>query len=248
MNDPQDTCTGYYPVLLDLRGKRCLVVGGGAVAVRKVRGLLGAGADVTVISPTTDPPLERWGAEGRVRLRRRHYTAGELRGFFLVIGATDDEAVNGRIGSEALAGNVLCNIVDRPKACSFILPSIVRRRDLIIAVSTSGKSPAYAKRLRRELEKQYGPEHAVLLDLMGALRGRLLAGDHAPEAHKALFEQLLDGDLLGLIRKGDAQGIEGLLCEVLGRECRLGDLFPFDPAPLKALGPGAVPQGSTRGE
>jgi precorrin-2 dehydrogenase/sirohydrochlorin ferrochelatase len=215
----------YYPVQLDVKGRNCLVVGGGAVGTRKVETLLACGAQVTVVSPAATEPLRALAAEGVITLRLRDYASGDLAEMFLVIGATDDAALNRRISTEAELRQVLCNIADRPELCNFILPSILERGDLTITVSTAGKSPAFAKKLRRTLAAQYGPEYAAFLDLMGAIRQRLLAQAHAPEAHKPLFEALIDSDLPALIRANQRDAINALLEKVLGKGYRVEDLL-----------------------
>ena len=120
----------------------------------------------------------------------------------------------------------MCNIADRPKACNFILPSIVNRGDLIVAISTSGKSPAFAKRLRKHLEKEFGDEYAEFLNLMGAIRKKLLSQDHKPEAHKHLFEQLIERDPVQMLKDGDTDRINSLLHEILGEGYELESLIP----------------------
>ncbi len=214
----------YYPAFLDVNGRDCLVVGGGAVGTRKVRTLLECGARVTVISAAFSLELEELSAAGRVVLKSGPYRARDLEGKFLVIGATDDEDLNRRVSEDAARRNMLCNIADRPEACSFILPAIVSRGDLVIAISTSGKSPAFAKYLRRRLQKEFGPEYARFLEIMGAVRRRLLAAEHAPEAHKPLFEALIDGGLVDLIRRGEEDKIDALLEKILGPGFRLDAL------------------------
>ncbi len=214
----------YYPAFLDVNGRDCLVVGGGAVGTRKVRTLLECGARVTVISTAFSPELEELSAAGRVMLKSGPYGARDLEGKFLVIGATDDEELNRRVSEDAARRNMPCNIADRPEACSFILPAIVTRGDLVIAISTSGKSPAFAKYLRRRLQKEFGPEYARFLEIMGAVRRRLLAAEHAPEAHKPLFEALIDGGLVDLIREGEEDKIDALLEKILGPGFRLDAL------------------------
>ncbi len=206
----------YYPVNLDIQNRHCLVVGGGSVGTRKVTTLLNCGARVTVVSPEATDRLLEMAARGVIELKKRAFQPSDLNGIFLVIGATDNEALNHEIHSGAERLGLLCNIADRPEACNFILPSIVNRGDLIIAVSTSGQSPAFAKRLRLELEKQFGNEYTDFLKLMGAIRKKLLSAKHAPEAHKHLFEQLIDRGLLGLIRAGEPDAIDALLLDVLG--------------------------------
>lgn len=207
----------YYPVNLDIENRRCLVVGGGSVGLRKVKTLIDCGAAVTVVSPRIDKTLLQLSNNRRITIHQRSYRASDLEGMFLVIGATDDPVLNRRIKSDADAVGKLCNIADCPEACNFILPSVVNRGDLIIAVSTCGKSPAFAKRLRQDLEKQFGPEYAPFLGLMGAIRSRLLRCKHEPEAYKQLFEQLIDNGLLDLVRSGNKEPIDALLLKVLGK-------------------------------
>jgi precorrin-2 dehydrogenase/sirohydrochlorin ferrochelatase len=206
----------YYPVYLDIKGRTCLVIGGGQVGTRKVLNLLKCSARVRVISPAVTPRLAELAQQGRIELNRRNYRSTDLDQVFLVIGATDDQALNGQIHKDAEAAQRLCNIADQPALCNFVLPSIVNQSDLSIAISTAGKSPAYAKHLRRQLEQQFGPEHGRMLDLMGAIRTRLLAEEHAPEAHKPLFEQLINSGLLEMVKAEDHQRIDALLNKVLG--------------------------------
>ena len=203
----------YYPVCLDIKNRECLVVGGGQVGTRKVRTLLTCGARVTVVSPEVTAELSELGRQGRITIALRDYRADDLASAFLVIGATDDRGLNHRIHE---AAKRLCNIADQPDLCNFVLPSIVSQGDLIIAVSTSGRSPAFAKHLRRRLQTEFGPEYGRLLDLMGAVRSRLLAAEHAPEAHKPLFEKLIHNNLLEMIKNDDRAGINALLDAVLG--------------------------------
>jgi len=206
----------FYPVNLDIKNRHCLVVGGGAVASRKAKTLLECEAVVTVVSPDFSDVLEKMEHPSLTRVLRPYQTK-DLDGKFLVIGATNDEQLNRRVNADAEARNMLCNIADVPDICNFILPSIIRRGDLCIAVSTSGKSPAFAKQLRKELEKTFGDEYALFLALMGAIRKKLLREAHAPEAHKPLFEKLIKGDLLKMIKNNDRIAINQLLAEVLGR-------------------------------
>jgi len=206
----------YYPVNLDINNRSCLVVGGGSVGTRKVNTLLDCGAKVIVVSLETTDRLAEMAAAGAVTLKRRSFKPADLDGMFLVIGATDDEALNREVHQQAERRGLLCNIADRPAICNFILPSIVSRGDLLLAISTSGTSPAFAKKLRKELENKFGNEYAGFLKLMGAVRARLLSRAHEPEAHKHLFEQLIDKGLLGLVKQDDNDAIDALLLEVLG--------------------------------
>lgn len=206
----------YYPVNLNIRDRLCLVVGGGAVGTRKVTTLLECGARVTVVSPEVSDRLVALLNEGRISLSQRHFKNSDLDGIFLVIGATNDETLNRKIHKNAENRGLLCNIADRPEICNFILPSVVRRGALTISVSTSGRSPAMAKKLRNELELQFGEEYSVLLQLMGAIRKKLLSQAHAPEEHKPLFESLLNAGLTELIRDNRRTEINRLLEDVLG--------------------------------
>ena len=206
----------HYPVSLDIKNRKCLVVGGGSVGTRKVKTLLECGAKVTVVSPGVSGQLLELANNASIVLEKRAYREADLDGMFLVIGTTDDEELNRQISIDAGRLNMLCNIADRPKVCNFILPSIVNRGDLTISISTSGKSPALAKKLRIELEEQFGNEYAELLRLMGAIREKLLNQKHEPEAHKHLFEKLISRSLLDMIRCNRKDEIDSLLCEVLG--------------------------------
>jgi len=219
----------YYPVNLDIQGRSCLVVGGGRVGARKVDTLLKCGAKVTVVSPETTAPIDQLADDGSIQLERRPYRSTDVKGRFLVIGATDNESLNRQIHSDAEGLNVLCNIADRPEICNFILPAIVQRGDFMLAISTAGKSPAFAKHMRRLLEAQFGPEYGKLLDLMGAVRKKLLAEAHEPEAHKPLFERLIAGDLLHLVKEGRIEQIDRLLESVLGHGFHYDQLMPPNP-------------------
>ncbi|MBT8358385.1 MAG: bifunctional precorrin-2 dehydrogenase/sirohydrochlorin ferrochelatase [Deltaproteobacteria bacterium] len=215
----------YYPVNLDIKKRKCLVVGGGHVGTRKVLTLLDCGARVTVVSPDATEKLIELANRGAITLEKRQYRETDLDGIFLVIGTTDNEELNHQISIAAEKHNMLCNIADRPKVCNFILPSIVNRGDLTISISTSGKSPALAKKLRMELEEQFGNEYAELLRLMGAIREKLLKQKHEPEAHKHLFEQLISRNLVDMIRDMRKKEIDSLLGEVLGEGFRFDDLM-----------------------
>lgn len=206
----------YYPVNLDIRNRKCLVVGGGAVGTRKVMTLLDCGAKVTVVSTDVAEKLQELSDSDIIKLEKRPFQISDLDEMFLVIGATDNQEINKEIHSEAERLGILCNIADRPEDCNFILPAIVNRGDLIIAISTSGKSPAFAKKMRKDLEKKFGTEYAEFLKLMGEIRNKLLSEDHEPEAHKHLFEQLIKRDLVKMIKERQTENIDSLLFEILG--------------------------------
>ncbi|MFD1957650.1 bifunctional precorrin-2 dehydrogenase/sirohydrochlorin ferrochelatase [Paenibacillus thailandensis] len=162
---------GYYPIMLQLRGKRCVVVGGGSVAERKVAGLLEAGADsVTVVSPALTERLERLAAAGEIGYVRKRYAEPDINGAALVIAATDDPQVNGRVAADAGRAGIWVATADDAARGDFINPAVVRRGDLMIAVSAAGASPSLAVRIKRELEEKYGPEYAGYTRRLGELR------------------------------------------------------------------------------
>lgn len=198
----------YFPICLDITGRHCAVIGGGRVAERKVRALMEHAARVTVISPEVTEELAVFHAEGRLAWLKREYREDDLADVFLVIAATDDPEVQRRVHAEADKHNILLNVADVPKWCNFILPATVRRGDLSISVSTGGKSPALASRLRKELEKQFGPEYEVLLYLLGRLRSDVLARGKPHEENKDLFNQLLHPKMVEWVRNGDWESVE----------------------------------------
>jgi precorrin-2 dehydrogenase/sirohydrochlorin ferrochelatase len=182
----------YYPIFLKLQGKPCLVVGGGEVARRKVLGLLEAGAAVTVVSPRLTDALAALVREGAIHHEARAFRDDDVRGCALVIGATDQPAVNEAIYAASQRHGVWVNIVDVPQACDFIAPAVVRRGALQIAISTGGCSPTLAKRIRQHLEQQYGPEYAELLAWLGQERARIRQEVADPAARVARYAQLVD--------------------------------------------------------
>lgn len=208
---------GFFPVSLQLARRPCVVVGGGAVARRKVESLLVCEAAVTVISPRLEEGLAHLHRAGSLRWLAREYREGDLAGAFLVIAATDDEAVQARIHAEAERDNLLLNVADVPKWCNLILPAVVRRGDLSLAISTGGASPALAGKLRRELEGQFGDEYRVLLLLLAALRPLVLAGGAGHEVNGRFFKELVDADLAGWIRQGRWDLLREQVVKALGR-------------------------------
>jgi precorrin-2 dehydrogenase/sirohydrochlorin ferrochelatase len=222
---------GYYPVSLEVGGRPCVVVGGGLVAERKVMGLLSAGARVTVISPEATPGIVALAETHEVVHHPRAYRRGDLRGAFLAVAATDDRAVQEAVAGEAAAGHTLLNVVDRPALCSFILPAVFQRGPVTLAVSTGGASPALARRLRDDLSRHVGAEHAWLARILGALRERLAPGP----ARARLFEALLEAPVLERLRDGRTSEVDALLRSLGGPACALGSLG------LDALDAGEAP-------
>ncbi|MCX8037331.1 MAG: bifunctional precorrin-2 dehydrogenase/sirohydrochlorin ferrochelatase [Candidatus Sumerlaeia bacterium] len=191
----------YYPLFLDLTGLPVLVVGGGAVGLRKVRTLLQHKARVTVVAVAASAALRQMAARGRIVLHERPYRASDLHGRRLVFVATNDRALNRRIRADAQRRGILTNVVDDPELCDFIVPSIVRRGSLVVAVSTEGACPAYAKRLRRELENQFDPAYGQYVALLGSARRAILQQATDPQKSVRVLNWLLDAGLLDWIRR-----------------------------------------------
>ncbi len=206
----------YYPVSLDLAGRRCVVVGGGAIAEGKVDGLLAACARVAVVAPALSPSLAAHHEAGRLAWVAREYRAGDLAGAWLTIAATDDGAVNDAVWRDAEAAGVLAQVVDDPPRCHFILPSIVARGDLTVAVSTSGSAPALAVRLRERIGAMLGDEHARFLAMARRVRAPLARRTPDFATRKRAWYGLVDSDVLERLRAGDEAGARARFVEWLG--------------------------------
>jgi len=190
----------YYPLFLDITNRHCVVIGGGKVAERKVLRLLNCGARVTVISPHLTVALEALYRAGKIEVLRQTYDPTLLKGAFLAIAATCDSEINEQIFRDSRHENVLVNIVDDPKRCDFILPSILERGNLSIAISTAGKSPTLARKIRQELAEKFGPEYATLLEILGNIRERYRELEPDEQKRRKTYGRLLDSDLLEAIR------------------------------------------------
>jgi len=198
----------FYPVVLHLAGQHCAVVGGGAVAERKVLPLLNAEAKVTVISPHLTPRLAEM-AEARLIVHiDRPYRFGDLEGFFLIICATDKNDINQQAAVEARGYGALLNVADEPDLGNFSVPAQVVRGDLLITVSTGGKTPAMARRLREELAQQYGPEYGMYIDLLGKLRQEMKARLATAKDREVFWRETIDRDILELLRQGKIKEAE----------------------------------------
>ena len=197
--------TGYPITLVGLDNTPCVVIGGGEVAARKVAALREAGARPVVISPALCDTLTRQVEKSEIDAIQRHYQVGDLAGVRLVIAATDDPATNEAVWREAQAVGCLVNIVDDPPRCNFYVPATVRRGALTLAVSTGGNNPLLARRIRRMLEEQFDITYEAYVELLGELRPRVQEQVVEPARRKALWEALLDSDVLDLLRAGQTQ-------------------------------------------
>jgi precorrin-2 dehydrogenase / sirohydrochlorin ferrochelatase len=184
--------TGHplFPLFLKLGSRSCLVVGAGEVAESKIQGLLASGAKVKVVAPEATPLVAGWSRAGRVSWRKGRFRTSDLQGVFLVVVATSARDLNERVYLEAHRRGVLCNVVDDPAHCDFYYPAVVRRGDLQIAISTNGRSPALAQRLRRELERRFGAEYEPWLAHLGEARKRLLSENVGPELQRKKLHRL----------------------------------------------------------
>lgn len=194
-----------YPVFLNLQGKKCLVVGGGRVAERKVRNLICCGANVHVVSPVLTEGLQKMLDHGQIIYRQGFYQTADLDGVFLVISATDDEVVNNVVAVDCAGRNILVNVVDDPPRCNFFVPSVVHRGALQLAISTGGKSPQLAKTLRQSLEKEFGPQFAEFVDFLGNVRAEVLERVTDPSRRKQILKNLTDETTLALVKQGDTE-------------------------------------------
>jgi siroheme synthase-like protein len=210
----------YYPVFLDLAGRACVVIGGGPIAEGKVVGLLEVGARLTVVAPELTPPLAELDRRGRFERRSRTYRPGDLKGAFLAVAATDSRAVHERVAAEAKRRNVLLNVVDDVPLCQFIAPSVARRGDLTVAVSTGGKAPVLAVRLRQEIERLLRPEHARFLEIAATLRQPLASRYPDFAERRDLWYRLVDSDVLERLGKGDEEGAWAAIQAVTGLAAR----------------------------
>ena len=207
--------TTGYPAILMLDGRLGVVIGGGAVGERKVRTLLEAGARVKVITPEATPRLRKLAGDDTIELIERSYQRGDLKGAAVVIASTDERAVNQAIYEEALDEGVPVNVVDDPPHCTFIAPSIVRRGDLMIAISTGGTNPAMAVRIRERLEKEFGPEYEAYFDLIKRLKAEVEQATTQQERADAWY-RVADSNVLDLVRAGKIDKAYARAVELLG--------------------------------
>ena len=217
----------YYPVLIHLEGKKVIVVGGGIVAQRKIDTLVEYDADVHVVSRELTPVLGKYLEQGTIKLLGHEFRDKHLNGAFMVIAATDDPLLNRQVSEKAREKGLLVNAVDQPSHCNFIVPSILRRGDLLIAVSTSGKSPALAKKVREELEERFGEEYESLLILLGHLRKEMLSQGLPADENRRIFHELVNSHILDAIAKNDWNEVATILNTIIHTQLFSKDVMNY---------------------
>ncbi len=204
----------YYPLFLSVSGMKCVVVGGGKVALRKVRSLLDHGAIVSVISPECCPELKQLGRCGEVCIMNRAFQPGDLEGTLIAIASTDEHETNLRVAQEARERGILVNVVDDPVNSDFIVPSCLKRGEITIAISTAGLSPALARKIRSRLENEIGQEYASLVRMIGEVRREIK--DKHIHVESEDWQKALDIDsLINLLKQGNKEGARQLLLDNL---------------------------------
>ena len=219
--------SSFYPILVELQRKKALVVGGGKVAQRKIETLLECGAFVQVVARELTAELEELRSWRKIEFLGGEFSEAFLEGAFLVFAATDDVLLNRRVSQAAQQRGLLVNAVDQPADCNFIVPSVLTRGDLLIAVSTSGKSPAFARKVRVELERHFGEEYGFFLNLMGNLRKEILCLGLSQEENKRAFEELVYSDLLPAIREKNWDMASQILEKALERPISKNQILDF---------------------
>jgi precorrin-2 dehydrogenase / sirohydrochlorin ferrochelatase len=205
---------GYYPVFLEMKDRRCVVIGGGAVAERRVEGLVAVGANVTVISPAITDRLRNMLTKGAIRHVAREYRTADRAGYDLVFVATDNSEINAAVAAEAPSLRIWVNSADDPDHCDFILPAVIRRGDLAVAVSTGGMSPAVTRAIREELDEYFTADYAKFVQIAGEARRELREKSVALSAEA--WNRALRGDFRRLIKEGKTMQAKALLLERLG--------------------------------
>jgi len=213
----------YYPLFLDITDKKCVVIGGGDVAERKVERLLDFGASVSVVGKKLTPGLKAMKKAGRINHMVADYDRSFIDDAFLIIGATDRDDINAKIARDGKEKGILVNIVDDPDKCDFVLPSLIKQGDLLIAISTGGKSPALAKKLREEMEQRFGTEYQTLLGVMGQLREKLVAKGRSSDENRHMFEAVVHSDILKYIKDERWDKVRKIIYGITGERIIVGD-------------------------
>ena len=205
-----------YPINLQISRQPCMVVGGGSVAERKVAALLAAGGVVTIVSPYLTKLLTLLVEEKAIIHIARAYQQGDVNGFFIVICATDNGEVNKLIAEEGMSVGALVNVTDAPELGNFSVPSQISHGDLLLTISTGGKSPVLAKRLREELEERYGPEYGIYLELVAKARTQIKKQLSTAKEREAFWRKTLDQEVIVLLKEGKIKEAEAKINNAIG--------------------------------
>ncbi|SHG89721.1 precorrin-2 dehydrogenase / sirohydrochlorin ferrochelatase [Thermosyntropha lipolytica DSM 11003] len=197
-----------FPAFINLEGKNCLIIGGGKVAERKVANLLAYGTNIKVVSPKVTENIKEWGEKGLITVNLRAFDDRDLDGIFMVFAATNDSDLNRRVARICRMKGILLNAVDDPVNCDFYVPSVVRRDSLVVAISTEGKSPLFARKMREELEGLIPEAYGWYVDLLGEVREKAKAKINDINEREALFHKLVNDEILGLLRKGEWEKVK----------------------------------------
>ena len=210
----------YFPVYLDLRGKKALVVGGGGVALRKVGKLLDSGAYVTLVSPEITDGFKKFAENPFLEIIEKEFEEKDFKQFDIIFSNTDKREVNSKIAGFARENKILCNIADSIDESDFIVPSKIQRGDLTLTISTNGKSPALSRKIRQDLEFEFGEEYELFLNLLGSARAEIVNENRGAPENKEIFRKLVFGKTLQLLREKDIKGLKKELAEILGNDLK----------------------------
>jgi siroheme synthase-like protein len=206
----------YYPIYLDIEGRNVIIIGGGNVCARKAETMMNYGAKVTVVSPEFTDEIEGWAREGCLQIRRKTYEPADLDGANIVIASTDHQDVNEQIAADCRARRIPVNVVDVTHLCEFIVPAIIEKNGIQIAISTGGKSPALARTLKEDLQRTIGPEYSEVNELLGSLRTSAKAVLPTDIDRKRFFDAIIAKGVLDMLRDGRAHEAY----ETIAADCR----------------------------
>jgi siroheme synthase-like protein len=209
----------YYPIFIDIEERDVVIIGGGNVCARKAETMMKYGARVTIVSPEFTDEIEEWSRKGLLTIKRKHYDESDLEGANIVIASTDDQSVNEQIASDCRRRKIPVNVVDVTPLCEFIVPAIIEKGSVQIAVSTGGKSPALARTLKEDLQRTVGPEYAEVNDLLGTLRDAAKAVLPTDVDRKRFFDGIIAKGILEMLREGrraEAREVIISACETAG--------------------------------
>jgi siroheme synthase-like protein len=206
----------YYPIYLDIEDRSVVIIGGGNVCARKAETMMKYGARVTVVSPEFTDEIEQWAREGSLSIRRKPYEAADLDGANIVIASTDDQRVNEQIAADCRARRIPVNVVDVTPLCEFIVPAIIEKGSIQIAVSTGGKSPALARTLKEDLQRAIGPEYAEVNDVLGTLREEAKRVLPTDVDRKRFFDGIIASGVLEMLRDGRRRQAYQVIADACG--------------------------------